>query len=293
LACLPRFLHAGVLAQAGPLCLGDGGADPLPAGLAAHLQSSVDLPFFLTHSAQVQAQAEGLSHIDRDAGSAAEAFLDDQLIGTIQKAHGSLWRSSLALTLGPGPHHFILQNAAVEDAEDFCLQHLSVYTGEDDKPLPPPAPTRRSVRHVRAGGCDLPLRSDWPPSLRGGIVLSVLQGQVVGTGELLRMKPGEAWVCGVKVPSKDGRPQALSMSFETRPGQGARLTFVLDPQPPQRVDAMGYTPDHWESFQAWLCQGTLTLQLAQVPPIKIPWKEESLGLEIAAQDVEISLRAAP
>jgi hypothetical protein len=292
----PLGLQARILVEGGPYSLGDGGADALPAAEAKDLRRSIELPFSLSVAAEVQAQAEGLRYLHDAPDAAPEAFIDDQYLGPLLGAHGQTWRSSRSLHLEAGPHRFILRNAAVADAEDFVLKRIFVYasgppeapaSGAPKGPRPTPVPTVEN-------GCTWRETRAWPERIKNGLTLSVLSDRVSTTGELVRLLPGDAWECYLKLPAPQGQPLALVATF--RPpasGKGpCRWVFSLDLEPPDGVEALGYHPGLWERLHAKLCNGRLSLQFAQAPPVDFPWPKDSLSLEIAAQGVEIALRPA-
>jgi hypothetical protein len=293
----PALSNARVLAQAGPLSLGDGGQDALPADEARGLRASIDLPFTLSQSAEVQAQAEGLRHLRDDRDAAPEAFIDDEYLGPLLGVHGSTWRSSRSLQLGPGPHHFILRNAAVADAEDFVLKRIFVYaTGPDEAVAKGQSPAAKALSGpAPENGCSGRQTRDWPEQLKQGITLSVLNGRAVGSGSLVTLRQGDAWECYLKLPGSEDQSLALEEGLRAPAGGKGPCSWVFSldiAPPPTGVDHDYYHPGRWERARAQLCNGHLKLQFAQAPAINIPWASDSLSLEIAAQDVEISLRPA-
>jgi hypothetical protein len=296
LVWVPLLLRGEILVQGGPFSLGDGGADALPPEEARDLRSSVELPFTLTAAAEVQAQAEGLRYLRDDRDAAPEAFIDDQYLGPLLSVHGSTWRSSRSLQLAPGPHRFILRNAAVADAEDFVLKRIFVYaSGPSELAARPLSKTAAAATEpVKENGCIWRETRAWPEKLKTGLTLSVLSDRLATSGELVRLVPGDSWECYLKLPAPQGRPLALVAAFQrSASGKGpCRWIFSLDLEPPEEVDALGYHPGLWERVRAKLCNGHLSLQFAQAPPVDIPWDQDSLGLEIAAQGVEIALRPA-
>lgn len=294
---LPGILAAGPLASSGPLSFGDGGSDALPAALAKGRVARFELPFQLSKKTQVWAEAEGIRYVDLGPDSAPEAFIDDRYLGSLHPEHGSTWRGPLTAVLDPGPHRLVLRNAQVQDAEDFVLKRIFVYASAPVPETGPKAPAKQepqaSPRSVSENGCDLKERRDWPAQRKGGITLSVLSGQVVGSGSLVRLKSGEAWTCGLKVTGHSSKPLALLARFAVGPGDKGRWILGLDPEPPPLVEEVGFRSARWERFHAELCAGTLILQFGTGPQWKTPWPQPEIDLEIGAQSVEVALRPIP
>jgi hypothetical protein len=292
-ALAPGLLRAQVLAEAGPLRFGDGGADALPPVAGDPPRRSLILPFDLTRSAQVGVEVQGLRYVDQGPNAAPELFLDEEYLGPLLAELGSAWRSPRSIKLGPGRHQLLLRNAQVAEAEDFVLKRIFVYAGLPASPAKALSRTATvQASPVIESGCGRP-RRDWPPAKQPGITLSVLSGQVVGTGELVHLSDGETWSCGIKISAPYKKPLALMAGFEKKAGIQGRWILSLDPDPPARVEPMGYKPARWERFQAAFCQGTLTLRFGQAPPLRVPWVQKELSLEIAAQSVEVALRPTP
>jgi hypothetical protein len=263
---------------------------------------SLILPFYLTRSAQVQVEAEGLAHLDRGANAAPELFLDDEYLGPLLAEHHGAWRSPRQVKLAGGSHQLLVRNAQVEDAEDFELKRIFVYAGGPDSepvktgapkasPLPTAAPAPQE-NPLAADACGRP-RRDWPQAKKGGVMLSVLSGRTIGTGTLVHLAQGETWACAIKVSAPYSKPLPLMAGFSKGEGVQGRWILSLDPDPPKRVEPKGYKPSRWERFQARLCQGQLSLRFGQAPPLKLPWPQDALDLEIAAQSVEVALKPTP
>lgn len=284
--------QAAVLAQAGPLHFGDGGADALKGAEAEDRRSALDLSFTLTKTTEVEARAEGLKYLRMDPNAAPEVFLDDQYLGPLLPEHGRDWRSPRALELGPGPHHLLLRNAQVADAEDFVLKRFFVYASQPSGEAPS-APSLAPARLAAENGCAKVQRRDWPSALKAGITLSVLNGRTIGTGTLVGLAPGDQWVCGLKVSSDRAPTLALEAGFQPLSGTAARWLLSLSPEPPAQVDAVGYKPGHWERLRVKFCDGDVFFQFASAPAMKVHWPHERLDLEIASQNVELTLRPVP
>ena len=283
---------AAVLAEAGPLHFGDGGADALKGSEAADRRSALDLSFTLVKATVVEARAEGLKYLRLDPNAAPEVFMDDQYLGPLLPEHGRDWRSPRSLELGPGTHHLLLRNAQVADAEDFVLKRIFVYASQpsgDAVPAAAPAPARPAAEN----GCAKVQRRDWPADLKAGITLSVLNGRTIGTGSLVGLVPGDQWVCGIKVSSDRAPTLALEAGFQPLSGTAARWLLSLSPEPPEQVDAVGYKPGNWERLRVKFCDSDLYFQFASAPAMKVHWPHDRLDLEIASQNVEITLRPVP
>jgi hypothetical protein len=284
------------LAEAGPLRFGDGGADALPPVAGDPPRRSLILSFDLTRSAQVGVEVQGLRYIDQGANAAPELFLDEEYLGPLLAELGSAWRSPRSIKLGPGRHQLLLRNAQVTEAEDFVLKRIFVYAGLPDarKPATSPAaaPQAQQAAETAETACGRQ-RRDWPKAMQRGITLSVLSGQVVGTGELVHLNEGETWGCGIKISAPYSKPLALMAGFEKRGGVQGRWILSLDPDPPALVEPKGYKPARWERFQARFCQGRLSLRFGQAPPLEVSWPQKEISLEIAAQSVEVALRPTP
>ncbi len=121
----------------------------------------------------------------------------------------------------------------------------------------------------------------------------MLSGQVIPSGELVRLKDGEAWACALKVSGHSSKPLALLARFAVGPGDHGRWVLGLDPDPPPLVDEVGFKSARWERFRAQLCAGTLTLRFGTGPEWTTPWPQPEISLEIAAQSVEVALRPLP
>lgn len=294
LSLLPAALGAAPLASASKLSFGDGGSDALPAAEAPGLRRSFELPFTLSRSAKVLAQAEGLRHIDQGPNAAPEAFIDEQFLGPLRSEHGQAWRSARAVELGPGQHRLLLRNARVADAEDFVLERIFVYAiaPAGAGPKAPVQAPEAQARPEAENGC-AERRRDWPAHLKGGITLSVLSGQLVSSKELVRLKQGQAWACGLKVTGQSSKPLALLAGFHPLSGDQGAWVMSLDPEPPPAFDETGFKSARWERFQVELCGGNLAMRFGQNPPLRVPWPNPEISFEIAAQSVEVSLRPLP
>jgi hypothetical protein len=295
LALAPVAVRAQVLAEAGPLRFGDGGADALLPVAGDPPRRSLILPFDLTRSAQVSVEVEGLRYVDRGPNAAPELFLDEQYLGPLLAELGSAWRSPRSIKLGPGGHQLLLRNAQVADAEDFVLKRIFVYAGSSKAraaAAPASTPVARSPTVEGESSCGQQ-RRDWPEAKKGGVTLSVLTGQVVGSGELVHLQDGDSWACAIKIRAPYSKPLALMAGFEKKGLIQGRWILSLDPEAPPVVAPVGYKPARWERFQARLCQGSLSLRFGQAPPLVIPWTQKELSLEIAAQSVEVALRPTP
>lgn len=297
LLMLPGALGAAALASSGRLSLGDGGQDALPAALAQGRVTHFELPFQLSRKTQVWAEAEGIRFVDLGPDAAPEVFIDDHYVGPLHPEHGSSWRGPLTAELEAGPHKLVLRNAQVQDAEDFVLRRIFVYASAPAKEAAVQAPVKMEApalpRSAPENGCDLKERRDWPKERKAGITLSVLSGQVIPSGNLVRLKSGEAWTCGLKVTGRSSKPLALLAHFAVGPGDKGRWILGLDPNPPPLVDEVGFKSARWERFRAELCAGTLILQFGTGPQWKTAWAQPEIDLEIGAQGVEVSLRPIP
>lgn len=296
LVCLPLSLGAQPLAGAGPLSFGDGGRDALAPPLAQGRLTRFELPFHLSTSARVVAEAEGLRSIDQGPDAAPEVFIDEQYLGAMHAAHGATWRGPQSPLLAPGAHRLIVRNASVQDAEDFVLRRIFVYANAPEaKPRAkvPDLGPQGSPRPLTENGCASVPRRDWPAAKKTGITLSVLSGQVIPTGELVRLKSGEAWACGLKISARSSKPLALLAGFHPQGGDRGRWLFSLDPDPAPVVEEKGYKPARWERFHVELCDGNLAMRFGQNPPLRVPWPQPEISFEIAAQSVEVALRPLP
>ncbi len=152
-------LNAAPLASAGPLSFGDGGSDALPPALARGRLGYFELPFALSRSAQVWAEAEGLRFIDLGPDAAPEVSIAEHFLGPLHPEHGSHWRGPLTAELGPGAHKLVLRNAQVQDAEDFVLRRIFVYASA---PVKSPSPTATATALAKS-----PTASVRPPAENG------------------------------------------------------------------------------------------------------------------------------
>ena len=246
------------------------------------------LAFSLTVTARVWAEAGGLWGLpDQDDGAAPEAFVDEAYAGPLLAEHGGGWRSPQAFVLGPGPHQLLLRVSSLRPsgkAGGAWLKALS-----DPVAVFHPAPTPTPC------GCpEAPSRKDWPARLKGGdLVLSVLSGRIQGAGLMAQLKDRDAWECRVRLPAAaGGGPLAVVASIHPMGPGLAQLVLGVDPDYRGPAEALGYTPGAWEPLRLQWCAGRLTLRLAHAPDAVIALDPGPLGLELAAQDLELGLAPA-
>jgi hypothetical protein len=293
--CLAGRLQAGTLAQHGPFTWGDGGRDAL-AG--AKPQKELKLAFELAQPATVTVEVSGLKRLDLGPNAAPEIFLDDESLGGLQAQHGGFWRSPFQPALGAGSHVLLVRNAAVQDAEDFEATRVLVYAGAPSKALGPaviiPAKSIPAPRNIamRPPLCSGHWRRDWMDDLKGGITLSVLNGQQVFTPTLVTMKPGQSWRCEVRIPKREGKPVALVIGFDRLTKRSGKLYFGPD-SAINVVGVPGYRPGEWEPLTVDLCEDKkLVFRLGDGPALKTFWSFTDLDLKFSAVDLELGVRQA-
>jgi hypothetical protein len=250
--------------------------------------AELSLPFSLTATARVWAEAGGLWGLPQQQdGAPPEAFVDQAYAGPLLAELGGGWRSPQAFVLGPGPHQIELRVSSLGPAGQAGGAWL--------KALSDPQPVFRAAPTPTPCGCpDAPSRKDWPSRLKGGdLVLSVLSGRVQGAGLMAQLKDRDAWQCRVRLPADAaGRPLAVVASIHPMGPGLAQLVLGVDPDYRGPADALGYTPGAWEPLRLQWCAGRLTLRLAHAPAAVIALDPGPLGLELAAQDLELGLAPA-
>lgn len=279
---------AAPVAENGLLVIGDRGSDAIRGGPPALCR--FQLPFTLAAATRVWAEAEGLQGLRGDHASVPEVFLNDVYLGPLRVEHGAHWRSPRAVDLPAGTHTLELRCAEAQDADDVSIQRLRVFSEA-------PAPSRARPARARASSADcsrLRQRKDRPAALsKGSLILSVLSGRQAASGTLVSLKPGDTWNLLARVPlGPDGKPLALATGLDlSRPGR-ARLLFLVTPGVEVPVDALGYTPGAWQPLAFRYCGGHLAVDFARGPSLARPSRAKNLKLEIAAQDLELSLKLA-
>ena len=267
-----------VLARSGSGRLADGGPQELR------------LSFHLSSARTVWAEAGGLAGLDaEDRDAAPEAFVDDHYLGSLLAEQGQDWRSSQSFTLQPGDHVFLLRRAQAASGPAPRWDTLEVVA---DEPCIPP----HQSPPARAADCgSLTEHREWPARLHGrALVLSVLSGRMVPSGALVHLRDGQRWRALIKIPpGADGQPLPLLAGFDPRRQGTLRFMIWLDQQSQGPVSALGYRPGSWETLSLALCGGVLRAQIAGVPAIELPWARSGADLELAAQDLELSIKMDP
>jgi len=90
-------------------------------------EPEVALPFTLTASARVWAEADILSGLKpEDSDGAPEVYLDGAYLGPVLAEHGNGWRAPKAQLLEKGPHRLLIKAAAVEGGKTVRLRQVRV-----------------------------------------------------------------------------------------------------------------------------------------------------------------------
>lgn len=289
LLCAVALGQAAVVAENGLTVIGDRGADAIRGGPAPrrHFQ----LPFHLAAPARVWVEAQGLQGLRSGSDAAPEVFVDDSYLGPLRAEHGLGWRSPQALSLDAGEHVLELRCADVMDADDVSIQRLQVLS-DAAATQRPKVKVGEAPRRTDCGA--LVGRRDWPERLHGrAIILSVLSGRSSSAGTLIHLRQGERWQLRARVPlGADGKPLALRADLAyDRPG-AARLTFSVEQGVAVPVDSLGYTPAAWQPLSFRYCGGHLAVDFARSPSLVRANDAPALGIEIAAKDLELSLKPA-
>jgi hypothetical protein len=136
------------------------------------------------------------------------------------------------------------------------------------------------------------VKRTWPKRLGGRpLVLSVLGGREVRSGNLAHLKPGQAWEGRVRVGSLGGAAPAAELYFEPGASHQWVLMFRLDPDFHGAAEALGYEPDRWERLKIGICGKGLWARMAQLPEMRVPVRIPAEGADFAvgAQDLEVSV----
>jgi hypothetical protein len=140
---------------------------------------------------------------------------------------------------------------------------------------------------------DAPYSRAWPARLKGkDLYLSVLSGRAQSAGMMAHLPEGGAWECRMRLPARDGKAQAgLIKVLPLLPGR-AQLQVVAVPDPKGGTEARGYKLDEWFPLRVRWCERRLQLRFGELPELVTPLEAGPLDLEIAAQDIELSLAPA-
>ena len=208
-AAVPAALSAGLFPSAAP----DGADAGMPCPNPPHEILRRDLgrlgkagpaelrfEFKMKKSGSVWAEFAGLNGLSASERAAApEAFLDDTYIGPLVAGRGAFWRSPQAYPLEPGGHVLLLRRAL--QASGVPLQHWEAMRIMAGDPCPPAPDVFAQQEEAPAPPCsNLRQRADWPEKLKAGVVLSVLNGHLVPSGVLVKLRDGEEWSALVKLP---------------------------------------------------------------------------------------------